>query len=51
MEIFARFMGMVFDFLKTPITIYGYTFSYWDIILYTLVFSAVIAFIRGWFNG
>lgn len=47
---FIGLMELVFDFMKTPITIYGFTFSYWDVFLIIIVFSAICVFIRGVFN-
>lgn len=51
MEPFFELMGLVIEFMKTPVTIYGFTFSYWDVVLYMIVFSAVCAFIRRLING
>ena len=35
---------------KIPITIYGFTFSYWNVFLFVIVAGIVLSFIRRLFN-
>lgn len=44
MEQFLLFMDMVFMFFEIPVTIYGYTFTYWQIFLFCILFSMVAKF-------
>lgn len=41
MDNFLRLMRLVMRFVNTPINVLGYTFSYFDVILFVLVFCLV----------
>lgn len=45
----------IFDFVlslfKTPITVYGFTFSFWAIIVWTLIATVVLVIIHQIFGG
>lgn len=47
MNDFINFMAECFKFFKIPITIYGYTFSLWDVILFTAVACVLIRLVTG----
>lgn len=40
-------MGVILDGLKTPITVYGFTFSIWNVLLFSMIAAAVASFIGG----
>lgn len=43
---FAATMAKIAEFLQIKMTIYGATFSFWDLMLWALIASVVCAFIR-----
>lgn len=45
MDAFLMLMDLIFDFLQQPITIWGYTFSLWVVIMFGLMFSLVCLFV------
>lgn len=45
MDVFFAVMSNVFEFFTMPMTVYGFTFSWWDIILWSLLASVVFSFI------
>ena len=49
MELFLRFMGMVYDALNMPIYIFGYPVSVWGIIMFTLIVGVIFDFVRHMF--
>lgn len=51
MQPFLRFFEIVLNFFKIPMTIYGFTFSFWDIALWGCVAYIAIRIIRGLFDG
>lgn len=51
MEDFAAMIGGTVDVMKFNFTLWGYTLSYWDILLWSLVAGLVIWLIVGFFNG
>lgn len=51
MEYFFTFMDMIIDFAKTPINLWGFETSYWEIFLFVTIGSMVFLFIGGIFNG
>lgn len=50
MEHFARLMTMIIDFLKTPFTLWGYTFSLWGVVITVLLLSIAFWFISEVFS-
>lgn len=50
MEHFARLMTMIIDFLKTPFTLWGYTFSLWGVLITALLLSVAFWFISEVFS-
>ena len=51
MEYFLHFFEVVLDFFKMPMTVYGFTFSFWDIILWGCVAYIAIRIVRGLLDG
>lgn len=50
MDVFIVFMGMVVNFMRTPLFIWGFQFSYWDVFLYVIIGFLVFRFIGGVFE-
>jgi len=46
-----HFFGVVLDFFKMPMTVYGFTFSFWDIALWGCVAYIAIRIVRGLLDG
>lgn len=51
MEDLGALIGVMVDIMKFPMEIWGYTLSFWDIMLSLLIGSIVIWFIGRFFNG
>lgn len=51
MDSFVNFFGMVIELFKIPITVYGFTFSFWNIFIFCLFASAVCYLIGGFFSA
>lgn len=51
MENLAIFFGLVVDLFDIPMTVYGFTFSFWDVFMFCLFASALCYFIGGFFSG
>lgn len=51
METFIAFMQMIIEFAKSPINLWGFETSFWNIFLYTMLGSAVFWFIGSLFNN
>lgn len=47
MEIIGEFFQLIIKFFQIPITVYGFTFSFWDVFLFTIVVSIIAYFIGG----
>ena len=45
MEEFSRLMTMIIEFMKRPFTIWGYSFSFWGMIIFITFISIVFWFI------
>lgn len=50
LEQFVDFMKMIFDFVRMEFTIWGFTFSYWQVIILSILASLVGVFIHRVFN-
>lgn len=46
MSDFLGVMGLVFRFLKSPFTVYGFTFSFFDIFVFMIITGIAITFLR-----
>lgn len=51
MEVLISFFGLVIELFKIPITVYGFTFSFWDIFIFCLFSSIICYLIGGFFSG
>lgn len=45
MEAFLAYFSGILDLFKMPFTVYGFTFSFWDIFLFTTAAGIVLSFI------
>lgn len=48
---FLDFMQMIIDFMKTPISLWGFETSFWGIFLFVAVGTMIFGFIGGIFNS
>lgn len=46
MEDFVNVMNIIFDALKTDFSLYGFTFSLWDVFMLILICSVVVTFLK-----
>lgn len=51
MEQFAAVCTAVLDLFRYKFTLYGFTISYWDVLIWSLVAGIVISFIKGLLTG
>lgn len=51
MEDFAAMISSVVSIMKFEFTIWGFTLSFWQILMWSLVASVIIILIVGFFNG
>lgn len=42
----VTFLGKIYELLNMKMNIYGFMFSFWDIIMFTLIGGVVIGFVR-----
>lgn len=49
MAVLISFFAAILEFFKMPLNVYGFTFSFWDIILYTALAGILLRFIVGVF--
>lgn len=45
MEIFVRYFAVITQGLQMPFTVYGFTFSFWDLMIFSVVASIVAGFV------
>lgn len=45
MSDFVGFMTAIVSGLQTPVTIYGFTFSFWDISMWSLLAGLIVWFV------
>lgn len=50
MKYFSMLVELVLQFMRTPFTIYGYTFSMFSVFMTVMVFGLVCLVVRGMFN-
>ena len=46
MSFFVQIMKLCMDFLKTPLHIWGYTFSFLNVLVFTEVFALALVLLR-----
>lgn len=49
MENLVSFLGMIYNLFNLKMNVYGFEFSFWDIIMFTLIIGVIFAFIRRMF--
>lgn len=49
MQEMLQFLGMIYDLLNMPINVYGFEFSWWGIIMFTLIVGVIFGFVRRMF--
>ena len=50
MRDFIGMMGAIFQFLKIELNIYGFVFSFWQIMLFSIILSIIFKFLGGILN-
>lgn len=50
MDVLAYLFRLLVDIMKIPFTIWGFTLSFWEILIYTLVVPIVLYLIVGFFD-
>ncbi len=50
MEYFGELLNLVLQLLRTPFTVFGYTFSTFSVLVLILVFDVVCLVLHGMFN-
>lgn len=51
MELVQTWLSSTLAIFQIPITIFGFTFSFWDVFIWSAVAGLLLAFIGGIFNG
>lgn len=51
MEIFQALFSFSIEIMKLPLTIMGFTFSFWDVFVWLLLASIVLTWLGGLFDG
>lgn len=46
MEYLGKFIAVIYEHMKTEFEVYGYTFSFWHIYMFTIV-ATILCFIIG----
>lgn len=49
MEFIVTFLGNIYNLFNTPMDIYGFIFSFWDVLIFGIVVSVVFGFVRHMF--
>ena len=49
MEVFAAVMGAIFSLFQHPFTVYGFAFSFWEVLLFGVAVSFICIIVRGFF--
>lgn len=50
MDAFFAMMSGIVDCMNTPMDIWGYTFSLWDVFMFSMISYVVFGFIGDFFN-
>lgn len=50
MEAFLAMMSGIVSCMQTPMNIWGFTFSFWDVFLFSMISSVIFGFIGKLFN-
>ena len=49
MDVLIDFLGQIYGLFNMKMDIYGFVFSFWDVIMFTLVIGVVFGFVRRMF--
>lgn len=50
LQLLGNIIAMIFEFLQRPVVVFGYTFSLWGVIVFSIVASIVGSLIWGLFD-
>ena len=50
LQFIGNLIGLVFEFLQRPFTVFGYTFSFWGVIVFTAIAGIIGSLIWGLFD-
>ena len=45
MSIFVLFFQKIYELFQLELTLYGFTFSFWDLFMFTVISSLIVRFI------
>ncbi len=51
MEYFAKLLSGTLSLFKLPVTIFGFTFSFWEVFCFVIVAGIIAYIIGGLFSG
>lgn len=51
MEIVGQVLLKTYELFKVPITLFGFTFSYWEVFCFVIVAGIVAYILGGFFSG
>ena len=51
MEIFGKILSSTFSLFRMDLTILGFTFSFWEVFVFTVVVGVLAYIIGGFFSG
>ena len=51
MSYFVNFMDIIIRFMRTPILVYGYSFSFFDVFLFSIIGYLVFCMVGGIFDS
>lgn len=51
MEIFGTIFSAVLDIFRLDFTVFGFTFSFWDVFVFSIVTGVLAYAIGGFFSG
>ena len=47
MGILAAFFGQIYNLFQIEMTVFGFTFSFWDVFMFSLVAGVIFSFLGG----
>lgn len=45
MEVLVSFFSVIIEGFQIPFTVYGFTFSFWDLMIFSVFMSVLVGFI------
>lgn len=49
MQVLLDFLGQIYELFNIPMNIYGFTFSFWDVMMFSLIVGVIFGFVRHMF--